>query len=107
MIPVNQVILGGGDPLLGTTAVGNSIEEQLQFLERQKQLLEAARQRQFIQRVVENMLVRNMISTKQRMFVIDTEVLYLHLLLMLMYMLQSTHSIMITVNCLKHGLVIL
>lgn len=47
MIPVNQVILGGGDPLLGTTAVGNSIEEQLQFLERQKQLLEAARQRQF------------------------------------------------------------
>lgn len=45
MLPVNQVILGGGDPLLGTT-IGTSIEEQLQFLDKQKQLLESARQRQ-------------------------------------------------------------
>lgn len=51
MIPVNQVILGGGDPLLGTTTIGASIEEQLQFLEKQKQLLESARQRQMQQQV--------------------------------------------------------
>lgn len=43
MIPINQVILGGGDPLLGTN-VGTSIDEQLQLLERQKQVLETARQ---------------------------------------------------------------
>lgn len=44
MIPVNQVILGGGDPLLGTSIVGNNIDEQLQLLEKYKQNLEAARQ---------------------------------------------------------------
>lgn len=49
MIPVNQVILGGGDPLLGTTTIGATIEDQLQFLEKQKQLLETARQRQLQQ----------------------------------------------------------
>lgn len=37
MIPINQVILGGGDPLLGTN-VSTSIDEQLQLLERQKQV---------------------------------------------------------------------
>lgn len=51
MIPVNQVILGGRDPLLGTTTIGASIEDQLQFLEKQKQLLESARQRQMQQQV--------------------------------------------------------
>lgn len=49
MIPVNQVILGGGDPLLGTTTIGATIEDRLQFLEKQKQLLETARQRQLQQ----------------------------------------------------------
>lgn len=43
MIPINQVILGGGDPLLGTN-VSTSIDEQLQLLERQEQVLETARQ---------------------------------------------------------------
>lgn len=43
MFPVNQVILGGGDPLL-TTPMSSSIEEQIQLLERQKQVLENARQ---------------------------------------------------------------
>lgn len=37
MYPVNQVILGG-DPLLNTSV--NNINEQLKFLEQQKQLLE-------------------------------------------------------------------
>lgn len=44
MIPINQVILGGGDPLLGTSVVGNNFDEQLQLLERYKQNLEAAKQ---------------------------------------------------------------
>ena len=29
MIPINQVILGGGDPLLGNSMVGNSLDEQI------------------------------------------------------------------------------
>ena len=44
MIPINQVILNGGDPLLGTSVVGNNLDEQLQLLERYKQNLEAAKQ---------------------------------------------------------------
>lgn len=43
MIPVNQVILGG-DPLLGGSVMGNSLDEQLQLLERYKQNLEAVKQ---------------------------------------------------------------
>lgn len=43
MIPVNQVILGG-DPLLGGSVLGNSLDEQLQLLEKYKQNLEAAKQ---------------------------------------------------------------
>lgn len=44
MVPVNQVILGGGDPLLGSSMVGNSLDEQLQLIEKYKQNLEAAKQ---------------------------------------------------------------
>jgi D-hexose-6-phosphate mutarotase len=44
MMPINQVILGGGDPLLGTSIIGNNLDEQLQLLERYKQNLEAAKQ---------------------------------------------------------------
>ena len=52
MIPVNQVILGGGDPLLGNSMVGNSLDEQLQLIEKYKQNLEAAKQlRQQVQPV--------------------------------------------------------
>lgn len=43
MIPINQVILGG-DPLLGNNMVSNSLDEQLQFIEKYKQNLEAAKQ---------------------------------------------------------------
>lgn len=44
MIPINQVILGGGDPLLGNSMVGNSLDEQIQLIEKYKQNLEAAKQ---------------------------------------------------------------
>lgn len=43
MVPINQVILGG-DPLLNNSIVGNSLEEQLQLIEKYKQNLEAAKQ---------------------------------------------------------------
>lgn len=42
-MPINQVILGG-DPLLGNNFLGNSIDDQLQLLEKYRQNLEAARQ---------------------------------------------------------------
>lgn len=37
MVPVNQVILGG-DPLLESSIIGNSLDEQLQMIERYKQI---------------------------------------------------------------------
>lgn len=43
MGPVNQVILGG-DPLLGGSMLGNSLDSQLQLLEKYKQSLEATKQ---------------------------------------------------------------
>lgn len=43
MIPINQVILGG-DPLLSNSMIGNSLDEQIQLIEKYKQNLEAARQ---------------------------------------------------------------
>lgn len=50
MIPINQVILGGGDPLLGNN-LNTNIEDQLQLLERQRQVLEAAKQQRQQQQV--------------------------------------------------------
>lgn len=44
MVPVNQVFLGGSDPLLGNSVINSNIDEQLQLLERYKQNLEAAKQ---------------------------------------------------------------
>lgn len=37
MLPINQVILGGADPLLNT----GSLTDQIQYLEEQKRLIEA------------------------------------------------------------------
>lgn len=44
MLPINQVILGGADPLLNT----GSLTDQIQYLEEQKRLIEA-RQKQIQQ----------------------------------------------------------
>lgn len=44
MLPINQVILGGTDPLLNT----GSLTDQIQYLEEQKRLIEA-RQKQIQQ----------------------------------------------------------
>lgn len=58
MIPINQVILGGSDPLLGNSIVGNSLDEQLQLIEKYKQNLEAAKQlRQQVQPLQQQKLI--------------------------------------------------
>jgi hypothetical protein len=45
MYPVNQVILGGGDPLLGSPQLNyNSVEEQLRNLDAKRQSLETLKQ---------------------------------------------------------------
>lgn len=44
MVPINQVFLGGSDPLLGGSVIGNNLDEQLQLIEKYKQSLEAAKQ---------------------------------------------------------------
>lgn len=49
MIPVNQVFLGGSDPLLGMSPITGGIDEQLQLLEKQRQLLENAKQQRINQ----------------------------------------------------------
>lgn len=47
MIPVNQFILGGNDPLLyPSDKMTNSIDEQIAFLENQKRVIAETRQRQ-------------------------------------------------------------
>lgn len=67
MIPVNQVILGG-DPLLGGSVLGNSLDEQLQLLEKYKQNLEAAKQMkqqaQAVQQVAPQKLIWDDIDTE-------------------------------------------
>lgn len=67
MIPVNQVILGG-DPLLGGSVLGNSLDEQLQLLEKYKQNLEAVKQMkqqaQAVQQVVPQKLIWDDIDTE-------------------------------------------
>lgn len=44
MVPINQVFLGGSDPLLGSSVINSNLDEQLQLIEKYKQSLEAARQ---------------------------------------------------------------
>lgn len=52
MVPINQVFLGGSDPLLGSSVINSNLDEQLQLIEKYKQSLEAAKQmKQQIQQV--------------------------------------------------------
>lgn len=44
MVPINQVFLGGSDPLLGNSVINSNLDEQLQLLEKYRQSLEAAKQ---------------------------------------------------------------
>lgn len=84
MIPVNQFILGSSDPLLyPSEKMTNSIDEQIAFLQSQKQAINEAYRRNAIKKY------------------------YLTMLNLAMFMLQLMLNIMIMLNCLKNGLVVI
>lgn len=85
MIPVNQFILGNSDPLLyPSEKMTNSIDEQIAFLQSQKQAI--------------NELMR---------FVNAIKKYCLMMLNLVMFMLQLMLNIMIMLNYLKNGLVVI
>lgn len=84
MIPVNQFILGGGDPLLyPSEKMTNSIDEQIAFLQSQKQAINEAYRRNAIKKY------------------------YLMMLNLMMFMLQLMLNITIIVNYSIVGLVVI
>lgn len=84
MIPVTQFILGNSDPLLyPSEKMTNSIDEQIAFLQSQKQAINEVR------------------------FVNAIKKYYLMMLNLVMFMLQLTLNIMIMLNYLKNGLVVI
>lgn len=92
MIPVNQFILGSSDPLLyPSEKMTNSIDEQIAFLQSQKQAINEAYR-------------RNAIPMK---FVNAIKKYYLMMLNLAMFMLQLMLNIMIMLNYLKNGLVVI
>lgn len=79
MIPVTQFILGNSDPLLyPSEKMTNSIDEQIAFLQSQKQAINEAIKKY-----------------------------YLMMLNLAMFMLQLMLNIMIMLNYLKNGLVVI
>ena len=84
MIPVTQFILGNSDPLLyPSEKMTNSIDEQIAFLQSQKQAINEAYRRNAIKKY------------------------YLMMLNLAMFMLQLMLNIMIMLNYLKNGLVVI
>lgn len=84
MIPVNQFILGSSDPLLyPSEKMTNSIDEQIAFLQSQKQAINEAYRRNAIKKY------------------------YLMMLSLVMFMLQLMLNTMIMLNYLKNGLVVI
>lgn len=88
MIPVTQFILGNSDPLLyPSEKMTNSIDEQIAFLQSQKQAInEAYRRMRFVNAIKKYCLM---------------------MLNLAMFMLQLMLNIMIMLNCLKNGLVVI
>lgn len=91
MIPVNQFILGSSDPLLyPSEKMTNSIDEQIAFLQSQKQAINEAYRRNAIPNA------NNAIKKY-----------YLMMLSLVMFMLQLMLNTMIMLNYLKNGLVVI
>lgn len=87
MIPVNQFILGSSDPLLyPSEKMTNSIDEQIAFLQSQKQAINEAYRR--------NAIPNANNGTTQN-------------LNLAMFMLQLMLNTMIMLNYLKNGLVVI
>lgn len=90
MIPVTQFILGNSDPLLyPSEKMTNSIDEQIAFLQSQKQAINEA------------------YRIKLMRFVNAIKKYCLMMLNLAMFMLQLMLNIMIMLNYLKNGLVVI
>lgn len=100
MIPVNQFILGSSDPLLyPSEKMTNSIDEQIAFLQSQKQAINEAYRRNAIPNA------NNGITQNQQ---VPTQGIWDAMMLSLvMFMLQLTLNTMIMLNYLKNGLVVI
>lgn len=97
MIPVNQFILGSSDPLLyPSEKMTNSIDEQIAFLQSQKQAINEAYRR--------NAIPNANNGTTQNQQIVTQGIMMLNLA---MFMLQLMLNIMIMLNYLKNGLVVI
>lgn len=133
MIPVTQFILGNSDPLLyPSEKMTNSIDEQIAFLQSQKQAINEAYRRNAIPNANNGTTQNQQVVTQGIWDAIDAEIAPLtqeqqnmllsnqdyvnvnaikkYCLMMLnlaMFMLQLTLNIMIMLNYLKNGLVVI
>lgn len=119
MIPVNQFILGSSDPLLyPSEKMTNSIDEQIAFLQSQKQAINEAYRRNAIPNANNGTTQNQQVVTQGIWDAIDAEIApltfvnaikkyYLMMLNLAMFMLQLMLNIMIMLNYLKNGLVVI
>lgn len=105
MIPVTQFILGNSDPLLyPSEKMTNSIDEQIAFLQSQKQAINEAYRRNAIPNANNGTTQNQQVPMR---FVNAIKKYYLMMLNLVMFMLQLMLNIMIMLNCLKNGLVVI
>lgn len=114
MIPVNQFILGSSDPLLyPSEKMTNSIDEQIAFLQSQKQAINEAYRRNAIPNANNGTTQNQQVPTQGIWDAIDAEIAPLTqeqqkmMLNLVMFMLQLMLNIMIMLNYLKNGLVVI
>jgi hypothetical protein len=113
MIPVNQFILGSSDPLLyPSEKMTNSIDEQIAFLQSQKQAINEAYRRNAIPNANNGTTQNQQVVTQGiwdalMRFVNAIKKYYLMMLNLAMFMLQLMLNIMIMLNYLKNGLVVI
>lgn len=112
MIPVTQFILGNSDPLLyPSEKMTNSIDEQIAFLQSQKQAINEAYRRNAIPNANNGTTQNQQVSTQGIWDAIDAEIAPLtqeqQKLNLVMFMLQLMLNIMIMLNYLKNGLVVI
>lgn len=117
MIPVTQFILGSSDPLLyPSEKMTNSIDEQIAFLQSQKQAINEAYRRNAIPNANNGTIQNQQVITQGIWDAIDAEIAPLtqeqqNMLLnnqdYAMFMLQLMLNIMIMLNYLKNGLVVI
>lgn len=114
MIPVNQFILGSSDPLLyPSEKMTNSIDEQIAFLQSQKQAINEAYRRNAIPNANNGTTQNQQVPIQGIWDAIDAEIAPLTqeqqkmMLNLVMFMLQLMLNIMIMLNYLKNGLVVI